>query len=326
MGKPRNKKLISLTISTRKRLLTIIPILLFAGVGAYVVFQSKAATTARVYFDSSQASVGHPVGSTYDLKVFVDMPTPPSGSAMYMRVFALIDPSSAQYLGLDCGVAGPCDNHLAGEGQDGSDLCIKVEDSKFGVQGVKVLTMHNKSVNSNPPSLRLSADWWANNVCGSTGGNLFIASDQGSNIYAKCGEHPDWFECAAGPNDTPATQQNNTNSNSKAKNPGNNGGGSGGSSATTQSQQPNTVPSSSGQGDQNQAGIEPSPFFDGKQYEPGSDPDILGVNTTFSVAGHNLKFGWLFVLLVLIFGSVAYFIWKKPKFLARLGLPGLKLK
>lgn len=105
------------------------------------------------------------------------------------------------------------------------------------------------------------------------------------------------------------------------------GGGGGGSSANTQAEQPNTVPSSSSQGQSNQPELEPSPFFDGKQYEPGSDPDLLGVNTTFSIAGHSLKYGWAYVVgVVLLAGSATgYFLWwnklkpnDKAKFRAKL--------
>jgi hypothetical protein len=92
------------------------------------------------------------------------------------------------------------------------------------------------------------------------------------------------------------------------------GGGNGGSTANKQSNQPNTIPSSSSQGTDNpQSEINPSPFYDGKQYDPGSDPDILGVNTTFSVAGHRLKYGWAFVLSTLILGGVGYYIWYRRR-------------
>lgn len=52
------------------------------------------------------------------------------------------------------------------------------------------------------------------------------------------------------------------------------GGSGGGSSATTQSNASNSVPQSSSQGndDVNQS-ISPSPFYDGKQYESGSEAD-----------------------------------------------------
>lgn len=102
------------------------------------------------------------------------------------------------------------------------------------------------------------------------------------------------------------------------------GGGGGGSSANKQGNNPNTIPSSSAQGDANQPDFEASPFFDGKQYEPGSDPDLLGVDTTFSIAGHNLKYGWAWVIgLVTLFGAGGYYFWKKkPELLNK--LPWLK--
>jgi hypothetical protein len=115
------------------------------------------------------------------------------------------------------------------------------------------------------------------------------------------------------------TGQQPVNTNSKSTN--------GGSTANKQSNQSNTIPSSSSQGTDNpQSEINPSPFYDGKQYDPGSDPDVLGIDTTFSVAGHNLKYGWVYVLAAFILGLVAFFVGKKPKFLTKLNLSRLKLK
>jgi hypothetical protein len=304
---------LALALSVHTRLIIASSIVVFAGIGAYIVLQSKAATTARVYFDSAQASVGHAVGSNYDLTVYADMPTPPSG-VMYMRVFSAVDTNHSEYLGLDCGLAGPCDSPTGDSvGQGGPDYCIKVDNSKFGSQGVKVFTLHYKSLGSGAPPLRLHADWWTGQ-CGVADANQKIAYDGGSNQYAKCGEQPDWVECAPGPDTGNEPTQRSTEIVSTSEIP-NNGGGAG-TSTNTQSNTPNTVPASSPQGDTSQqTELNPSPFYDGKQYGPGSDPidEKLGKLT---IGDKKLVHGWLYVLslvMATILAGLSLLLWHKHR-------------
>lgn len=89
------------------------------------------------------------------------------------------------------------------------------------------------------------------------------------------------------------------------------GGGGGGSSATSQSSQPNTIPSTSNQGDdKKQPKIEPSPFFDGRVFAAGSEADIQNPNT-ISIAGHKFSYGWLYLLgLPIVLGIAGWFGWR----------------
>jgi len=84
-------------------------------------------------------------------------------------------------------------------------------------------------------------------------------------------------------------------------------GGSSGSTANKQSDQPNSLPSSSSQGEQNQQAVEPSPFFDGKEYAPGSS-----VGRDDIVKSGLARFtSWPYLLgaAVMISGIAAAFYW-----------------
>lgn len=93
------------------------------------------------------------------------------------------------------------------------------------------------------------------------------------------------------------------------------GGSSGGSIAKQQSSDPNKIPSTSKQGkNNNQSDVIPSPFYDGKQYEPGSLEDTFGV---VSIGDKAISKFWLyvFIALVLLISASAggYWWWRKHK-------------
>lgn len=87
---------------------------------------------------------------------------------------------------------------------------------------------------------------------------------------------------------------------------GNSGGG--GSSAITQSDKPNALPSSSSQGEVDQQELKPSPFFDGKEFERGSDGDIKAAS--FSSTAKKMLHKWFIVTPILIvIAAAGYAIW-----------------
>lgn len=91
------------------------------------------------------------------------------------------------------------------------------------------------------------------------------------------------------------------------------GGSRNGSTATSQSDSPNSIPSSSSQGDQKQSTIVPTPFFDGKQYNPGSSAMVSWSKDRGVVS--NLAANWPLVGGSIAFGvvamSAAYWYWRK---------------
>lgn len=92
------------------------------------------------------------------------------------------------------------------------------------------------------------------------------------------------------------------------------GGGSSGSAATIVNNQPNNTPSSSSQGDNPQSKMNPSPFFDGKEYKPGSDAD--GFGSAVSKVGKHFFSGLSLFVSVLVLMSVlgcGYWFWKRKR-------------
>ncbi|CAN5339118.1 hypothetical protein BH09PAT4_BH09PAT4_07550 [soil metagenome] len=89
-------------------------------------------------------------------------------------------------------------------------------------------------------------------------------------------------------------------------------GGGGGSSANTQSNKPNPLPVTTSQGTTKQTSLNASPFYDGKQYAPGSDP----IDRTFgniSIVGRKLVHGWLylFAAILAIAGAAGAYVWRR---------------
>lgn len=90
------------------------------------------------------------------------------------------------------------------------------------------------------------------------------------------------------------------------------GGGGGGSSANQQDDEPNSLPTSGGQGGQDSTSLEPSPFFDGKEFKPGSDKDTLA--NTVSSTGKKLARTWPLITAVVVLGGIAgYGYWHKKR-------------
>lgn len=88
------------------------------------------------------------------------------------------------------------------------------------------------------------------------------------------------------------------------------GGGGGGSSAKKQSNYPNTIPTSSAQGTKNtQPELQPSPFFDGRNYKPGSDPDTL-VSATHSPVNKLAKGRYYILATAILCGVVGFWLWR----------------
>lgn len=74
------------------------------------------------------------------------------------------------------------------------------------------------------------------------------------------------------------------------------GGGSSGSIAKQQSNKPNSLPKTSQQGTNKQPELQPSPFFDGKQYKPGSEADTKSISTLLTNTSKTVAKGLPFAI------------------------------
>lgn len=94
----------------------------------------------------------------------------------------------------------------------------------------------------------------------------------------------------------------------------NSGGANSGASANQQNDRPNNIPTTAEQGeDKNQPEVEPSPFFDGKQYERGSDRVIA---TTQAGTLKTVKKYWMAIgsaLFIGASGTAGYLWWRKTR-------------
>jgi len=270
-------------IGTHKHRLAILAIGLFGLVGSYWVFSSNA-NPQDVYFDDGSGVVSRSAGEIYDLVLYADMPAQAVNGEVRLGIGFAKGTASVSYLGYSPGSAGGY-----GPGQalntDGTrvdhdvDTCINVYPSKFGASHVPVATVHLKAIQAG--SYSKSWSFYSTWNCSGDASNAEVPNN----------------------GTAPATPPSNTNGNTSA--------GGGGSIANTPSNQPNTTPSSSSQGaETKQPELEPSPFYDGKLYEPASDPidETIG---NISVGGRKIAHGWLYLMAFGIAGSAGgLYFWR----------------
>lgn len=90
------------------------------------------------------------------------------------------------------------------------------------------------------------------------------------------------------------------------------GGGGGGSSANKQADKPNSLPSPSPQGDDKQTELDPDPFFDGKNFEKGSDTDNLVFGNS-TIGGKKVPKVLLYILSAVLLGGTGGALWWRWK-------------
>lgn len=361
MRKSQNKKKKKVNLTSRKRFLKVIPILLFAAVGAYVLLKSYAqeystqdgfsiAYRHKNYVDNTVVPPGQMI--TFDWWTGYSY-NPSNGIKHFVFIFSS-DSNRAKLKQFTCAPSLQCswvnwknyESYFSDAVAPSSDygynyfrgdkiaLCYDLPATY--ATAIDLIYVEYTSKTSEP--LQAPPYWITSKTIAAPGTCSKNPTATGGTVTARFGgcadvANPYWGTAACDfgydpSNDSgqgygikPGNGQTglNTGIEGEGQGPGIGTGGGGGSSANKQSNRPNNVPTTSAQGDNNQPDLEPSPFFDGKQYEPGSDPDLLGVNTTFSIAGHNLKYGWAYVFgLLALVGGGGYCVWRKyPKFVRK---------
>jgi len=237
------------------------------------------------------------------------------------------------YLGFSCGSFSTCrpttwykPSYFAGENYD-LRVCINVPANQSNVTRADLFTLHYRYL-SPPPHNWLQV--WFGTAPGSCDSNPSAAGVNVRNGYGNCspqnyvgpGQYSEEQCNFNGPGDgtgkgigtgfSPAPQGYGPGLSGQAPNPNPTPGpaGGGGSSAITQGDQPNSIPSSSDQGDNEQPKLEPSPFFDGKLFAAGSDAPETD---SLTVSGVKLGYGWFYLGGVLTVLAVAGFLswWKR---------------
>ena len=286
----KNKKNRFTRFSSHKRTYSIIVVaLLFGLIGSYFLSRSNAAS-GDVYYDNSPSTTHREAGESYSLTLYADVPYQPLGREQHLGLGFARDSNTTQYVGFTCGFASEaCGlNVPAGAGNDRDlDTCIDISPAAFGASHVAVAIVHLKA-----------------KVTGTFNNAWAVFSTWSCAYEASPGTSAETGDGATA--DSGTDDGNNgtgTGSGSSA--------GGGGSSATNQSAEPNPLPADGAQGDETkQPKIEPSPFYDGKLYEPGSDLDDQTFGT-ISIAGHKFESG-LFYLTggLAVLGVSGFFGWR----------------
>lgn len=300
-----------------KHMISLLFVLLFAGVGSYFVFQSKAAELLpgdvqcgnnchrSTSFMREVVTLTGP--STVKVEVYADLSIPELvGIHPLMAYFH----HELYYNNADRDDIHPWDE---------KKLCIDLESQS----GKKNVLIDSYTRNTPGPS---------KNITGSAFELYFFAVDNPKYPNINCATYLsqggglkekqlNYFGLAHGvslqqgytPGGGDNTGNNGEGSGDKGQGSGN-GGGSGGSTATSQSDKANTTPSSSSQGNKPQTEFEPSPFFDGKQYAPGSDPLDKTFGNIF-VGSRSIAHGWIYIIAVLLvlLAGIAYYVLKVRK-------------
>lgn len=103
---------------------------------------------------------------------------------------------------------------------------------------------------------------------------------------------------------TAISNQSKTGTTSQAAGPsGSSGSGSSGNSAVRVGNQPSSTPESAQQGQADDSEVEPSPFYDGREFARGSDQD--GVAGVANEVRKKLSSRWLVVVIAIALGAAA---------------------
>lgn len=312
----------------------VIGLLLIVGAGLYVMprLTSRALTqnTYKSSFDYGQISSGtfsQPAGGTFSGTMksgFNFNNTAPQH--MVYRVGYLT--SRVQVLNVTCLTEWGCYKSTAGDkfgrNRPHVAVCIDVPNGEYPVT-TQLFSVQFKALTA----LNDSNNWWttdsiiAPNTCQNNPNSdgYVINQIDGSGV---CGGQ---FEpCDYGPNpggeeytgfgprgQTKGPDGTGSIGSGVSPSPSGTGGGSSGASANIQSNQTNPLPANSLQGEQKQPVLEPSPFYDGKNYQPGS---VSSGAMSASIGGGLASNSWMYVALVVpmvVGGAGAYWYWRRKR-------------
>lgn len=278
------------------------------------------------------------------ITVPVTLVTPASNPGVTWKTHIEIqsDPSFVDYLGYDCDGPVACiPNTTVHFGlppgfQRQAGVCISLPTSNTQVT-IRILTvkLRLKQIGSSTIAVALSSHPTSCDIDDSN--NHYAGNGFGMTVVGQATgtTGDDTGDTGGGDDGSTSATSEGTGSGSEAggrdktgsggSGPNNNDGGTGGgSSANRRGEKDPSLPSSSGLGDSEQSGIEPSPFFDGKQFAIGSSADSTNA---VSIGGIKLGYGWFYLLGALILlGLGGWFVWKrldsktKLKFKARISL------
>lgn len=328
-----------ISTQTKSKRLALISVVLFSLIGAGYVIFSKA--QLGNYFVESVISYAPGSDGNYNagdtLEAWVAGSFENSNRTGQLRVVAFSNPEWVDYLRYECAPNVKCyesgwDNPTATyTGRKDLKLCVSMPVSGWqaGQQNPHIFSIFYKVRSPATSAFHVQLeDGNGNGTCEENPMASGVIHNGGSgacynNRFTGCAGNEvgylNWNQQGFGPgfgikltgeqqgqSTTTTTQQGQAASQQKNST-------SGGSSAKKQSEQQNNTPTSSAQGDNKQTKLEPSPFFDGKDFKPGSDADTTG---SIDKIGKRLATKWIFIVPLVAFGLLAVaalWWWKKKK-------------
>lgn len=282
-------------------------------------FYDKNTRTDYVFADPGSINTIHPAGSTFTARYYINTPlSSPTGEPIHVNIYLVFLKSQVQLLpgSFSCGTFAPCVPIVAMYAypdRQSIDVCFDIPPSRLGMQNAYLFSSQFKQINTSGDNTHHTLTRWFKGECkanqheddlaswGVTNPD-FLGFGRAGNGLGEGGVGP------VEPSGFPTTNNNPSNSGNKTGDNGRSGGtgaGSGSTAATNLSNQPNSIPESSGLGEEKQPEIEPSPFFDGKLFAAGSDAsEINSVN----VNGIKLGYGWFYLLGGLMLSVVGGFL------------------
>lgn len=175
----------------RKRIFALLGIVLFAAVGGYLVFHSKAATSSGdFFFDEQERTAYHPSGSNFTANLYAKVPAnsyaDPAGK-MSVVVVVESNPSDknpakrVEFQGYTCQQLGNCVNVSIGGAVSSNEpmydynigTCVDVDPSKFSQASVKTFAINYKSTYSGSYFVKVSATWYKGTCNGHSANSNF---------------------------------------------------------------------------------------------------------------------------------------------------------
>jgi uncharacterized membrane protein YgcG len=192
--------------------------------------------------------------------------------------------------------------------------CIDVPSTKYGSKGLGILSVPYKINLPQPqhavPQVQIGWEWSAGTCYAPKGYSITVGNSDwiSGSISTVAGGSVLGDDRSSGeaPGNNPGT--GGTSGGDGTGTDGRSGGSGSSSRATSISSTPNAVPSTTAQGtDQEQSKLEPSPFYDGKEYTPGSDSSLEDAGVAASVFRQTTK-QWPYTVAVLLLLAIGGYV------------------
>lgn len=309
--------------STRRRYLILLAISLFGCVGVYALFRSQAAIPEgqfwgaggpviadySVYADTDNPDKRYQAGLTFSRNYYLHFPQDgaypqtPHHIQFYLRWYTEeVDHLESKFV---CGGTTPCVKIAEPEpsAPEVSNLivCFDITPAMRNQGNVKLFSTMFKQLSTSGQNWQGDLLYLFSGECTGYYENGPPANDPNYLAFAHIGNGGLGGGLARPAKTSDSGDSGNNNSGEGSGNGegavGSSGGGGGsGRMAKTESNEPDSLPKTSSQGYKKQPELQPSPFFDGKQYTPGSAPDNRSIGSILSSSDKTIAKGWPFAI------------------------------